>query len=105
VAYRRRSDVLPGVIERRGAVPGIRGSHLGHTLVHFQLTLPAQRKRFLWDRGCAWGLFRGCLRGVRGRKGVLRVSSGYVVLLETAQVELGGGRVYAPARHLSAAGR
>jgi hypothetical protein len=27
----------------------------GLTLVHFS----AQRKRFLWDRGCTYGLFRG----------------------------------------------
>jgi len=26
------------------------------TLLHFS----AQGKRFLWDRGCVWGLFRGC---------------------------------------------
>jgi len=29
----------------------------GLTLVHFS----AQRKHFLWDRGCVQGLFRGCL--------------------------------------------
>jgi hypothetical protein len=28
----------------------------GITLVHFS----AQRKRFLWDRGCIKGLLRGC---------------------------------------------
>jgi len=27
----------------------------GRTLVHYS----AQRKRFLWDRGCIYGLFRG----------------------------------------------
>ena len=26
----------------------------------------AQRKQFLLDRGCIWGLFKGCLGGVRG---------------------------------------
>ena len=26
----------------------------------------AQCKRFLWDRGCIWGLFRGCVAGARG---------------------------------------
>jgi hypothetical protein len=33
----------------------------GLTIVHFS----AQLKRFLWDRGCVEGLFRGCL-GVLG---------------------------------------
>ena len=28
----------------------------GLTLVHFS----AQRKCFLWDRGCIYGFFRGC---------------------------------------------
>jgi hypothetical protein len=32
----------------------------GLTLVHCS----AQRKRFVWNRGCIMGLFRGCLRGV-----------------------------------------
>ena len=34
----------------------------GLTLVHFS----AQRKRFLWDRGCTYGLFEGFLGGVGG---------------------------------------
>jgi len=34
----------------------------GITLVHFSV----QRKRFLWERGYIWGLFRVCLGGVRG---------------------------------------
>ena len=34
----------------------------GLTLVQFS----AQCKRFLWDRGCMKGLFKGCLRGVSG---------------------------------------
>jgi hypothetical protein len=33
----------------------VRGSRAG-ALVHFL----AQRKRFLWDRGCIYGLFRRC---------------------------------------------
>jgi len=33
----------------------------GLTFVHFS----AQRKRFLWARGCIRGLFGGCLRGAR----------------------------------------
>jgi hypothetical protein len=32
----------------------------GLTLVRF----PAKRKRFLWDRGCIWGLLMGCLFGM-----------------------------------------
>ena len=36
--------------------------HQGLTLVHFS----AQRKRFLWDRGCISGLSRGCLGAFRG---------------------------------------
>jgi hypothetical protein len=35
-------------------------SYQGLTLVHFS----AQRKRFLWDRGCIEGLFRGYFAGV-----------------------------------------
>ena len=57
----------------------------GLSLVHFS----AQRKRFLWDRGCIKGLFRGCLDGVRGYQGLLDV---YFVS-ETAQVELKSGRM------------
>jgi len=34
-------------------------SNQGLTFVHFS----AQRKRFLWDRGCNYGLFRGCFGG------------------------------------------
>jgi len=41
----------------------------GVTLVHFS----AQRKRFLWDRGWIWELFRMCLGGVRGYHGIYRV--------------------------------
>jgi len=41
----------------------------GLTLVHFV----AQRKRFVWDRGCVQGVFTGCLGGVRGYLGVTRV--------------------------------
>jgi len=57
----------------------------GLTLLHFS----AQRKRFVWDRGCIqWGL-RGCVLGVRRYEGVSR---GYFVS-EMAQVELKSGRV------------
>ena len=41
----------------------------GATLVHFS----AQRKRFLWDRGCQ-ALFEGYSWGIRGYYGVLRAS-------------------------------
>jgi hypothetical protein len=57
----------------------------GLTLVHFS----AHVKRFLWDRGCSEGLFRGCLGGVRAYWAGFRV---YFVS-ETAQVELRSGRV------------
>jgi hypothetical protein len=39
----------------------------GLTLAHFS----AQLKRFLLDKGCVWGLFRGCLGAVWGCQGVL----------------------------------
>ena len=32
----------------------------------YPLRFPAQRKRFLCDRGCVWVLFRECGAGVRG---------------------------------------
>ena len=41
----------------------------GLTLVHFS----AQLERFLRDRGCTQGWFRGCLSGGRGHEGVFRV--------------------------------
>jgi hypothetical protein len=41
----------------------------GLKVVHF----PAQRKRFLWDRGCVQGLYRECIGRVRGSYGVSRV--------------------------------
>jgi hypothetical protein len=40
----------------------------GLTLVHFS----AQRKRFLWNRGCVWLLFRGCLGAVEGGLGSMK---------------------------------
>ena len=57
----------------------------GLTLVHFL----AQRKRVLWSKGGIWGLPKGCLGGIRGYHGVLRV---YFVS-GTAQVELKSERV------------
>jgi hypothetical protein len=57
----------------------------GLTLVHFS----AQRERFLWGRGCMYGLLRGCLGGVRGHEGGCRV----YFMSETAQAELKCGRV------------
>ena len=44
-------------------------SRQGLTLVHAVV----QRKHFLWDRGCGWGLFWGCLRGRKRGLGVSRV--------------------------------
>ena len=41
----------------------------GLTLVQFS----AQRKRFLSDRGCIWGLFRGCLGVIGGVQGIFCV--------------------------------
>ena len=68
----------------------VRAAHVrcgqGLTLVHF----PAQRKRFLWDRGCVQGLFRGCSGG-GGYYGVF--TSRVYFVSETAQVELESGRV------------
>jgi len=46
-------------------------------------------QRFVWDRGCLQGLFRGRLGGIRGFGGLFMV---YLVS-ETAQVELKSGRV------------
>jgi hypothetical protein len=57
-------------------------SSQGLTLVRFS----AQRKHFLWDRGCKEGVCRGCVGGVLGNEGVYFVS-------ETAEVELKSGRV------------
>jgi hypothetical protein len=37
-------------------------SDQGLTLAHFS----AQHKRFLWTKGCLYGLFRGCVGGDRG---------------------------------------
>jgi hypothetical protein len=62
-----------------------RTSFQGLTLVH----LSAQRKRFVWNRGCIQGLFWGCSGGVRGHQGVSRV----YFESETAQVELRSGPV------------
>ena len=38
----------------------------GLTFVNFS----AQRKRFLWDRGCVYALFRDCSSGVREYQGL-----------------------------------
>ena len=40
----------------------------GLTLVHCS----AQLQSFLWDRGCVWELFRGCLGGLREYRGLFR---------------------------------
>jgi len=57
----------------------------GLTLAHFS----AQRRRFVWDRGCIQGLCRGCLVGVRGYQGM----SWLYFVSGTAQVEPKSGRV------------
>jgi hypothetical protein len=46
--------------ERLTLVEGVLREWQGLTLVHCS----AQRKRFLLDRGCIWGSFGGCSRGV-----------------------------------------
>ena len=53
--------------EADAAVKAAQGQ--GLTLVHSS----AQRKRFLWDRACVYGLFGGCSGGVRGYYGVFMV--------------------------------
>jgi hypothetical protein len=67
------------------AAPASPPVNQGLTLVHFL----AQRKRFLWNRGCLSGLIMGCAGGMRGYYAVFRV---YFVS-ETAQVALKSGRV------------
>jgi hypothetical protein len=68
----------------RGGLTRRRRAHRqGLTFVQFS----ARRKRFLWDRGCIQGLFRGCLGDIRGYYRVLRVC----FISETAQVELNCG--------------
>jgi len=46
--------------------PRLATGRQGLTLVHFS----AQLKRFLWERGCIYGLFRGYTGGVREYEGV-----------------------------------
>jgi len=89
---------LDGVGGRHGGGEGA-GLHgatneQGLILVH----LSAQRKRFLWSRGCIKGLFRGSVRGIRGYQGLCRV----LCMLETTQVELKSRRAQAPAYEVSA---
>ena len=76
---------LPSSRNQSTPLSSVSAVRQGLTLVHFS----AQRERFLWDRGCAQGLFGGCLGGVWGYYGVSTV---YFVS-ETAQVELKSGRV------------
>jgi hypothetical protein len=77
--------VLPGTTTSPINAPPPHTSRQGLKFVHF----PAQLKRFMWDRGYIQGLFRGCLGGVVGYEGALRV----YFASETAQVELKGERV------------
>ena len=51
-------SVEPGVSPILNSRAG--SSDQGLTLVHFS----AERKRFLWDRECIEGLFRGCCASV-----------------------------------------
>ena len=62
-----------------------RSCRQGLTLVHYS----AQRTRFLKDKGCILGLFRGCRGGVWVCQQAIRV---YVVS-EAAQFEVRSGRV------------
>ena len=48
--FRRRTLVREGM-------PVVTASGQGLTLVH----VSAQPQRYLWDRGCVFGLFSGCL--------------------------------------------
>ena len=77
-----RAAVLPRPSQHR-KVPGA-----------YTLPLSAKFQRFLRNRGCVDRLLSGCLGGVKGYEGVIRVRfvSGW------AQVELRNGRVSAPAR-------
>ena len=53
-----------------GEAPAAKAAHgQGLTLVHFV----AQCKQFLWDRGCIYGLFGGCLGDIIGYQRVFRV--------------------------------
>ena len=64
------------ILASPGLYVPVRTFHPGLTLVHFS----AQRKRFLWDKGCfggVEGLFMAGLEGVRRRSGdVLSVRTG-----------------------------
>ena len=72
-----------------GNLCAVCASGQGLTLVHFS----AQLKHFLLGRGCIQRLFEGCSGDFSGYCGVCRV---YIVS-ETAKVQLGSGRVKAPA--------
>jgi len=64
---------------------GSGGNGRGLTLVHFS----AQLERFVWDRGCAWGLCSPCTGGVKGCLGCV----GCFLESDTAQVEPRSERV------------
>ena len=61
----RRSNSVAGTVNS-AMTPGVdacrAAAYQGLTLVHFS----AQRKLFLWDRGCDLGLFRGVFTGCQG---------------------------------------
>jgi len=80
------SSVFPTTknrVAKRTMLTAAAAANQGLTPVHFS----TQRKRFLWDRVCIKGLFRGCFGGVRGYWGCQGVFRVYYVS-ETAQVEL-----------------
>ena len=74
------------VISWRTAAPT---ASQGLTLVHFS----ARRKRFVWDRGCIKGLFRGYFRGVLGMLGTISVCLGCVLFQKRLRLSQKSGRV------------
>ena len=52
----------PDTAGAAAAVSAVSAANQGLTL----LQISTQRKRFLWNRGCIYGLLRGYLRGIRG---------------------------------------
>ena len=85
VWMRRDWNIAVKSSELKECTSDAQAARQGPTLVYFS----AQRKRFLWDRGCIWGLFMGRLVGTGGCQGGHRV---YFVS-ETAHVEPKSGRV------------
>ena len=59
---RMDSAPYPMAVCSRSLQPGGRPWHQGLTLVH----LPAQRKRFLWDKGCLGAVYEVLMVGLEG---------------------------------------